>query len=76
MIHRRRALLGLLAAPAIVRTPGLLMPVKAAPADWPPRYAVFRDIPPGFFRSDLEVPSTFVRWGGQEDVILDLHTYP
>lgn len=34
MITRRGALgglLGLLAAPAIIRTPGLLMPVKAAP---------------------------------------------
>ena len=28
MIHRRRFLVGLLAAPAIIRTPGLLMPVK------------------------------------------------
>jgi hypothetical protein len=31
MIGRRGALLGALLAPAIIRTPGLLMPVKAAP---------------------------------------------
>lgn len=30
MIQRRGFLAGLLAAPAIIRTPGLLMPVKAA----------------------------------------------
>lgn len=32
-LTRRRALLGLLAAPVIIRTAGLLMPVKAAPAE-------------------------------------------
>ncbi len=30
MLDRRRVLLGVLAAPFIVRTPGLLMPVRAA----------------------------------------------
>lgn len=34
MILKRRGFLGgLLFAPAIIRTPGLLMPVKATPAD-------------------------------------------
>lgn len=32
MIARRNFLLGLIAAPAVIRTPGLLMPVKAQPA--------------------------------------------
>ena len=32
---RRRALLGLLAAPALIKTPGLLMPVKPLPAATP-----------------------------------------
>lgn len=32
MIQRRGFLLGLLAAPAIIRTPGLLMPIK--PLGW------------------------------------------
>lgn len=32
ILTRRRALLGLLAAPVIIRTPGLLMPVRPVPA--------------------------------------------
>lgn len=35
MLQRRGLLLGLLAAPAIIRTPGLLMPVRALVADYP-----------------------------------------
>jgi hypothetical protein len=31
MLSRRTALFGLLAAPAIIRTPGLLMPVRRTP---------------------------------------------
>ena len=35
-MQRRGLLLGLLAAPAIIRTPGLLMPVKKVPVVPPP----------------------------------------
>ena len=37
-MNRRSILLGLLAAPAIIRTPGLLMPVR--PVDWYERQVV------------------------------------
>lgn len=35
MLKRRGLLLGLLAAPAIIRTPGLLMPIKPFVDRWP-----------------------------------------
>lgn len=33
-LTRRRALLGMLDAPVVIRTAGLLMPVKAVPVQW------------------------------------------
>ncbi len=42
MLGRRGALLGLLAAPMIVRTPGLLMPVRRVSAPPPDLFAIMR----------------------------------
>lgn len=57
MITRRSMLFGLLAAPAIIRTPGLLMPVKRV--DWPtPGEHML--LPPG------EYPATLVHANFEE----------
>ena len=48
MLTRRSMLLGLIAAPAVIRTPGLLMPIKAPL--WTP--AIER-LPPGTYQAKL-----------------------
>ena len=56
MVSRRSILLGLLAAPAIIRTPGLLMPVR--PVDWYERQAVTFGPPPYLFGPEHRIDFT------------------
>ena len=51
MISRRNFLLGLVAAPAIIRTPGILMPVRKI--FLPEPVAAIEPLPPGAYAAEL-----------------------
>lgn len=61
MLTRRSVLFGLLAAPAIIKTPGLLMPVRkiepvwdgAVTGRWSSKAVPFEELPPGTYTGKI-----------------------